>query len=228
MNIEQAMQSVKVLSAAQQSTKNALLSSLQLHKYKKNERIFQEQTQLSCFYFVVTGIVYLCKLNHHNENRVIFLCANGEMLNETVIDGQPSSVCAIALTDTEIIRIPVKRMKHLMCKDHALSEAMMESMALKIRKLYRQMKNTNNSVHLEQQIAAKLWKLARDYGVRTEKGIKIPFELSITFLADMVGSKRETVSRNVKRLLEEELIQLEGKIFYVVDQSELLRFFHRK
>ncbi len=228
MDIQQAMQKVRVLSNMQKSTRSVLLSNLQLHTYKKNASIFQEQSPISYFYFVVTGVVYLCKLNHRNENRVIFLCTEGEMLNETIVDGQPSSVCAIALTQTEVLRIPVKTMKYLMGQDPALAQAVMESMASKIRRLYRQMKNASSSVRLEQQIAAKLWKLARDYGVPTKKGVKIPFDLSITFFADMVGSKRETVSRNMKHLVDQGLIIIEGKTFYIVDQQELLKFFHKK
>ena len=225
MDIRQAMQRVKVLANVQKSTELVLRSNLQLHTYKKNASIFQEQSPISYFYFVVTGVVYLCKLNHHNENRVIFLCTDGEMLNETIVDGQPSSISAIALTQTQMLRISVK---NLMGQDAVLAQAVMESMASKIRRLYHQMKNTSSSVRLEQQIAAKLWKLARDYGIPTKEGIKIPFDLSITFFADMVGSKRETVSRNMKRLVDQGLIRIEGKTFYIMDQQELLKFFHKK
>ena len=150
------------------------------------------------------------------------------MLNETIVDGQPSSISAIALTQTQMLRISVKTMKYLMGQDAVLAQAVMESMASKIRRLYHQMKNTSSSVRLEQQIAAKLWKLARDYGIPTKEGIKIPFDLSITFFADMVGSKRETVSRNMKRLVDQGLIRIEGKTFYIMDQQELLKFFHKK
>lgn len=228
MDIDQAMQRIKILSDILPSTKAGMLSHVQLHTYPKNAIIFQEQLEVSCFYFVVTGAVYLCKWNHHHENRVIFICTEGEALNETVIDEQPASVCAIALTKTQVLSIPIKTMKYLMKEDPNLAEAFMESMSSKIRRLYRQIKNTNNSIRLDQQIVAKLWKLAKDYGVLTEKGVKIPFDLSITFFADMVGSKRETVSRNIKRLVEEGLIIIEGKTFYIVDQKELLKFFHKK
>ena len=228
MDIRQAMQRVKVLANVQKSMELVLRSNLQLHTYKKNASIFQEQSPISYFYFVVTGVVYLCKLNHHNENRVIFLCTDGEMLNETIVDGQPSSISAIALTQTQMLRISVKTMKYLMGQDAVLAQAVMESMASKIRRLYQQMKNTSSSVPLEQQIAAKLRKLGRDYGIPTKEGIKIPFDLSITFFADMVGSKRETVSRNMKRLVDQGLIRIEGKTFYIMDQQELLKFFHKK
>lgn len=149
------------------------------------------------------------------------------MLNEVVVDGQSASATAMTLTEAVIVKIPVKEMKFLMRQDAGLSEAVMRSMAVKIRRLYHQMKNTNNSVRLEQQIAAKLWKLGKDYGVGEKGGLRIPFDLSITLLADMAGSKRETVSRVVKKLAAQGLIVVRGKSFFIPDQSLLLEFFHK-
>lgn len=227
MNIRQALEKTTVFAGASPATMASVLSCAVMHIYGKNELIFREKEDTGTFYFVAGGLVYLSKLNHHQENRIIFFCKEGEMLNEVVVDGQSASATAMTLTEAVIVKIPVKEMKFLMRQDAGLSEAVMRSMAVKIRRLYHQMKNTNNSVRLEQQIAAKLWKLGKDYGVGEKGGLRIPFDLSITLLADMAGSKRETVSRVVKKLAAQGLIVVRGKSFFIPDQSLLLEFFHK-
>lgn len=227
MDICQALKKTDVFKDISQCTADTVCSVAALIKYGKNEVVFREKENIASFYFVAKGVVYLSKLNHHEENRVIFICSEGEMLNEVLIDGHNASSTAMTLTEAVLVKIHVRDMKALMCREPGIADAVMNSMAGKIRRMYRQLKNTNNSVHLEQQIAAKLWKLSKDYGVQEGRGKRIPFDLSITFLADMVGSKRETVSRKVKVLAELGLIQMKGKTFIINDQEELLRFFHK-
>ena len=105
--------------------------------------------------------------------------------------------------------LPAERFIQVMDKDGRLAREVMGAMALKIRRLYRQLKNTTNALSGEKRLAAKLFKLGKDYGVCSGDGIMIDMNLSITYLADMLGSKRETVSRQVKRLTELGLINME-------------------
>lgn len=56
-----------------------------------------------------------------------------------------------------------------------------------------------------------LWKLARDFGFETEEVIEIDINLSITFLADMLGTSKETTSRICSFLVENGLIKINKK-----------------
>ena len=74
--------------------------------------------------------------------------------------------------------IPRERLWTVMEQDPALTRAVVQSMALKIRRLYRQLKNTTNALSGEKRLAAKLFKLGRDYSVETEKGTLINMNLA--------------------------------------------------
>ena len=60
----------------------------------------------------------------------------------------------------------------------------------------------------------KLWKLSKDYGVKVDKGTLIDLKISITYLADMFGTPRETISRALRQLQELELVIYENKKNY--------------
>lgn len=88
-----------------------------------------------------------------------------------------------------------------------------------------QLKNISNSITVDRQIAFKLWKLGRDFGIETPDGIEINFDLSITFLVEMLGVKREIVSRQVKVLSKLGLIGVKRKRFTLYKYPELLEYF---
>ena len=85
-----------------------------------------------------------------------------------------------------------------MSQDFELTKIVLNEMSKKVRRLYRQMKNVT-PIKLEKRVAAKLWKLSKDYGKEVPEGTLIDLDISITYLADMFGSPRESVSRAIQR-----------------------------
>ena len=80
-------------------------------------------------------------------------------------------------------------------------------------------------IKVERRVAAKLWKLAKDYGVEVEEGTLINLNISVTYLADMFGAPRETISRALKFLTKENLIISSNKKIIIKDKNELSKFF---
>ena len=113
-------------------------------------------------------------------------------------------------------------------KSYPLAKGVIESLIYKNRVMSHQIKNTSNSITVDKQIALKLHKLAQDFGVITDKGIEINFDLSITYLSEVLGAKRETVSRQVKVLSELGLITVVRKRFTIHDPNKLLNYFNEK
>ena len=98
------------------------------------------------------------------------------------------------------------------------------SLALKVRRLYRQGKNSI-PIKVEKRVAAKLWKLSKDYGIEIEEGTLIDLNITVTYLADMFGAPRETISRSLKILKNEGLIINKNKKIIVPDREKLVKFF---
>ena len=97
-------------------------------------------------------------------------------------------------------------------------------MALKIRRLYRQMKNAT-PLKIEKRLAAKLWKLSKDYGVKQNDEVVIDLNISVAYLSDMFGMPRETISRALKILEKENLIRKERKKIIIKDRDKLASYF---
>lgn len=216
---------IKAFENINSSSKKNLLKYGKTKKYKKGEHLFLDRDKVENVYFVLSGITSLYKLNSSHDKKVIFIYGKGEVLNEVILQKNMSSLNCEVLSDCEILEIPVKKLLEIMSCDFQLARNIMDSMACKIRRLYHQLKNTSNSVRLDKQIASKLWKLSRDFGKEIAEGVEIDFNLSISYLADMLGSKRETVSRQLKVLSEKELVIVKRNRIVVVDREKLLKYF---
>lgn len=219
------LKEVEVFSEASTETLDALADSFNVRSYKKGEHVFKDKEECSNIYIVKSGLVSLYKISSQGEKRVIFILGKGKMINEVVLQGLPSSISCDAFEPCEILYWNKDRFLHIMSEDFDLTKGVLRSLSLKTRRLYRQLKNTSNSVRADKRIAAKLWKLSGDYGIPCEKGICIDMDLSITYLADMLGSQRETVSRQIKILKEQNLIEIEDKKFIVYDRQKLVNYF---
>jgi CRP-like cAMP-binding protein len=217
--------SIDVFKRANDSSLAALAPHAILQKYKKGKRIFSDRDEIDALFCVSSGTVALYKLSSLGEERGVFIYGAGALLNEDVLDGKYTSIEAKTLSDSEILRIKRGAILKAISGDFPLAQAVMASMSMKIRRLYHLMKNTSNNVRGDRRIAAKLWKLSRDHGVRTKRGVEIDFDLPITLLAGFMGSQRETVSRQVKSLSEENLVIFENSRFIIPDRAKLLEYF---
>lgn len=216
-----------ILKAASPSSRSEILAFAYFKRYEKGQHVFFDKEDSSSVYILAEGIASLYKLNSLGEKKVIFAVGPGSLLNEIMFQSLPPSINCEVREDSLVMVMPRDRFLYVMEKDSALTKEVINSMALRIRRLYRQLKNTTNSLSGEKRLAAKLFKLAKDHGVKTDRGILIDMRISITYLADMLGSKRETVSRQVKKLTELELIYTEKNRIYVSDIAELSNYFRQ-
>lgn len=191
-----------------------------------NKKIIVEERKFCDYlYLILHGRVSIYKLNANGQKKVMFILGEGELVNEDMIEGLPSAVGVELFEDGVLLMIPKCCVARLMAQDPVFARHLYESLSMKVRRLYRQLKNTPNSIKMEKRLAAKLFKLAKDNGKSHPLGVEIAMDLSITYLADLLGSQRETISRAVKALQKEELVLLDKKRFYIPDMKNLANYF---
>ena len=76
-------------------------------------------------------------------------------------------------------------------------------------------------------MAAKLYRLANEYGKEIDGWHFIDIKITITYLADMLGCPRESLSRAMRVLETNGLVRIENKKIYV-RKVEIARYFKEK
>jgi CRP-like cAMP-binding protein len=227
MTVGGALSAIGVTSRASSGARALLEKGASIKIFKKGEYIFIDRDDAPALFGVIDGTVAVYKLSTAGEKRGIFIFGAGNLLNEDCMYGGRVSADAEALRDSEILCVKMGAFEAACARDPELSRAVMKSVAMKVRRLYHLMKNTSNNLRGDRRIAAKLWKLSRDHGVQTDAGVEINFDLTITALAEFLGSQRETVSRQVKTLSDAGLLIVKNSRFIVPSRENLLDFFEK-
>ncbi|WP_042679958.1 Crp/Fnr family transcriptional regulator [Anaerosalibacter massiliensis] len=193
-------------------------------KLEKGESLFLERDELKNMYIILEGKMTLFRLSEIGQKRVIYILDAGEIINEITFDNMPASINCEAFEDSVVIGFEKEILLYVMENNFDLTQKIINSMGKKIRRHYRQLKNTV-PIRLDKKLAAKLWKLSKDYGVKINDGILIDLDLSITYLADMLGSTRETVSRCMSDLKKVGLVKYKDGKIVVKSRKELSIYF---
>ncbi|MBU3196656.1 Crp/Fnr family transcriptional regulator [Clostridium algidicarnis] len=193
--------------------------------YKKGDIVFRDKEKVNTIYVVIRGKFSIYKIGEDAKRRVIYILGRDKILNDVILDDLPASINCEAFEEGELLLLNKNNFLSCMEEDFNLTKVVLNSLSIKVRRLYRQLNNTNPNKKIEKKIASKLWKLSKDYGIKVEEGTEIDLNISITYLADMLGSQRETISRSLKLLEEKDLIRLNNRKIIVKDKDKLARFF---
>lgn len=198
---------------------------------KKGTVVLRPGLEQSKVFILLEGNAFIYTLTGEGGRKIIFILGPGSLINESVLHPGNSNVYCEMLTQGTVYSIEQNLLMDVMKKDFNLVTAILHEQELKLRRTCHQLKNTLGSIYQERKMAAKLWKLARDFGVPAEPEsgeVKINLELSVTFLADMMGTPRETTSRICKKLVERDLISMKRKTIIIRNMEAVSKFYMNK
>ena len=206
-------------------TVEALVKCGKIVDVPKGTLLIRARESVDYIYFQLNGKSTIYNLTHDGKRKILFIFGHGALLNEHLFNNHTSSTYCETMEKSKVLAFPVQEFAAIMAKDFQLTKKVLETQERKIWRLGHQLKNTTSSIYLERKLAAKLWKLSRDFGVETEEGIEIDINLSITFLADMLGVPRETTSRVCSILTEAGLIAIKKKRIFISDPAKMAHFY---
>ena len=225
MNKIQKLEQIKLLDNIAPKTKEKLLQKGNFQKVPKGTLLIRPHESVTSVFFQLTGKSIIYNITHSGKRKILFIFGTGELLNEHVLNNCKSSTYCETIDESTVFSIPVVEFMKLMAEDFELTKSILESQEKKMWRLSHQLKNTTSCIYLERKLAAKLWKLSRDFGIEKEDGIEIDVNLTVTFLADMLGVPRETTSRACSALVENGLIKVNKKRITIIDSKKMSHFF---
>ena len=226
ITLDEAFNNIEILKKLNSKTIEYIKPFSTLKTYKEREHVFMDKDEISNLYIIVHGKAALYKLNHFGDKKVLFIFDEGKILNEHSLQNKKVSINCEILETSVIMSIPCNIFIKAMENDFLLSKSILDLMSLNIRRLYRQLQNTTNNLECEKKLASKLLKLAKDNGIYCENIVKINIPLTVTYISEMIGSRRETVSRQIKKLSDLSLIEFKDNFIFIKDIEKLRNYFY--
>lgn len=218
------MNNIEVFKDIKESSKVELKKILKERQLPIKEILFNERDIVDKVYFLKSGKISIFKMNENGERKIIFILRSGEMINEISFDNTKSTTIGCEAFDKAIIlECMGKDFIKVMEEDFTLTKNILISTQNRNRRLYRQLKNSI-SIRIDKKLAAKLYRIGKEFGVCKGEWTLLNVNLTITYIADMLGCKRESLSRAMKILQDEKLVKIEGKKVYI-KKDELSSYF---
>ncbi|MEI0592959.1 Crp/Fnr family transcriptional regulator [Brachyspira pilosicoli] len=226
ITLDEALKKIIIFKNINSKTIEYIKQFSTLKLYKEKDHVFIDKDEIMNIYFIILGKAALYKINNFGDKKIIFIFDDGKILNEHSLQNIKVSISCEILEDSIIMSVPCNIFLKAMEKDFILSKSIIDSMSLNIRRLYRQLQNTTNNLECEKRLASKLLKLAKDNGICCENIVKINVPLTITYISEMIGSRRETVSRQITKLSKLGFIEFKNNFIFIKDIEKLRNYFY--
>ena len=218
------MKNIEVFKNLNEETYEKLGKILRRRELNKKEVLFLEREVVERVYFIEEGKISLFKITESGERKIIFILRNGQMINDVLIDkNKTTTVSCKAFEKSKLLECNSKDLLKVMEEDFQLTKNILSHIQNLNRRLYRQLKNAV-SIRMDKKLAAKLYRMGSEFGINKDEWTLINADLTITYMADMLGCKRETLSRAMKVLQDKNLVKFENKKIYI-KQYELSLYF---
>lgn len=194
-------------------------------QFPRGHIVMRARDNLNRVYIQLSGKSVIYNLTHTGKRKIIFVFGEGVLLNEHVLCARPASLFCETLEKSRIFTVPRGQFLACMEKDFTLTRAVLETQECRVRRMGHQLKNTLGGIYMERKLAAKLWKLSRDFGIQTPDGVEIDLNISVTLLADMLGASRETTSRLCGTLIDLGLMKIHKKRITITDSQKMSVFY---
>jgi CRP/FNR family transcriptional regulator, cyclic AMP receptor protein len=190
--------------------RRALLAGCERVRLAPGEMLFRQGDPVGGdgggFYGVFSGTVKASSLREDGKEAILVVLEAANWFGEiSLLDGQPRTHDATALTETELLALPGPAFERLM-KRPAFALAICRMLTARVRALYGMVEDaTLRSTRA--RVARRLLLLARG-DVTQSRELRTVVPVSQEALAMMLGVSRQTLSKELQGLVQEGAITL--------------------
>ena len=201
---------------------NELAAIIVRRKFKKGEALFNEGDEATGFYLLVSGSIKLCRVSPDGREKVLHFVRPGETFAEAAFFGDgryPAE--ARGMEAGEALYLPRVGFMELMGRNPNFAMNLVVSLSLMLRQFARQIEELSFA-DVTSRLASFLVRRAAEKS--TSYGGITYIELGVKKgeLASRLGTAGETISRTLRKLKEEGIIEVQGNRV-LIHQMEKLR-----
>ncbi len=189
--------------------------------FAKGESLFTEGEKAGGFYLLASGSIKLCKISPDGKEKVLHFVHPNETFAEAAFFGDGAYPAeAKALDKGEALFFPKEAFMGLLERNPRFSLNLIVSLSLLLRRFARQIEELSFA-EVPARLAAYLLELADRKSTSYQGKTYLDLEMKKGELASHIGTVSETLSRTLKKLKEDGIIDVEGSRVIVHDMERL-------
>jgi len=187
----------------------------------KDELLFAEGDPCEGMYVVQSGVIKMFKMAETGREQVLVIERAGSTVGELpVFDGGNLPASAAAMEDSSLLFLPKREFLSLCRQNSEVAFAVIRSLAWRFRYLTSLVEELSLK-EVSHRLARFLRDRALSLGVRTRRGVEFPLEETNQQIAAEIGTVRDLVSRNLRRLVDRKIIKMERRKVIVLNMADL-------
>jgi CRP-like cAMP-binding protein len=189
----------------------------------KGDILFVAGEEARGLFIVVRGAIRAFRGGGGREQVIHVERAGSTIAELAVFDDGPYPATAAADEDSAVLFIQKQDFRRFVLDHPHVALSALNLLARRLRR-HAELVEALSLREVRQRLARFLLAEARGSGSRTERGLQVEIRLSNQQIASHVGTVREVVSRTLKRLEQEGLIELNGRHLTIPDETLLEAF----
>lgn len=215
------MKQTPIFSNLSEEELDSIIPQVVKRRLKKNTVIFHENDAAMAFYLVKTGRVKIFKTGPEGREQVISILGDGQIFGDVpAFDGGPYPASAATMADSEIYLIRSEDFQALVRRYPDVALKIIKVLGQRLRQSMELVRDLSFK-QVPHRLAGLLVKLSDEYGVDTEDGLLIELPLSRQELADIVGTSRETITRELKKMEREGILLIDRRRLTITEPERL-------
>lgn len=189
----------------------------------KHASVYTVGEAVESVYFIESGKIKLVMLSSAGKECMLAIHATGDIFGELCLSGLAGRLeTATAMEDTVLKQIPCGRFLERLGKD-LLLEGFIKYLAVRVADQQEVIANLV-TVDSEQRLGQTLLQLARKFGKKDPRSIRIDLRISHEELASMVGTTRSRISVFMQRFRNLNLIEISEEHHFIIKENKLTAY----
>ena len=199
-----------------------LNSEKKCFSYKKGESIFREGYYPRGLYCVHAGKAKVTQMGVDGKEQIVHLAKNSDVMGyRAILSGDKYSCSAVAIEDSLLCFIPKDTFFSLVEKNSKLAFQVINLFSKELKEAENKITNTAQRP-VKERVAQCLLLLKDRYGFKQD-GCTINVIITREEIANISGTTRETATRVLFGLKENQVIDLSGKKIKILQHKALLK-----
>lgn len=187
---------------------SALLERTKVYKCRKGETIFLDDDQKQLMYIILKGRVKVVEITADGQERVMAFRQRGDYFGEMgLLDGKTDSATIIAMEPCNMLLLTKNVFDEFFMENKRALQGLISVLCKRLRESWV-FHNIIGFKDAESKIRATLARYGKTLGIKDSSGVIINTTLSHQSIADRVQITRETATRALKRMRDQDEIEI--------------------
>jgi len=216
MSVVDTLRSIPLFSELREGDLDRLGLAARERSYPKNSVILFEDDPGDALYVVVSGQVKVVLTAEDGREVILSVRDRGDFFGEmSLIDEEPRSAHVIAMEDARLLVLRREDFQRCLLEIPQIGLGLLRAMCRRLRQADDKIGGLV-LLDVPGRVAGLILDMADD-----NDGIHITKRITHHMIAQMIGSSRETVSRTMRNMVENELIEASRKKISVLNRRAL-------